>query len=326
MPKKRGIMAIITHNLSSFLFDARRATLERKGDLELGFGPIRKILIEECSGLEVTLTASNGDTVNALHFRGTMDKAIIYLHGNGCFYETSASKPLRWLERIAETTDGERPHLFIFNPRGTGKSTGITAPDLVAEDFKLAFEYLVEGFSVNPDHVALSGHSMGGFFGAHGAARIQSLFPKNTINFLSDRSLSNLHDRVDIKVQNLGYSRISAFVVASSIHGTMSLLQWAKDPIEALEGLKGRVCIIYHKGDGVIPYKQSTHYALTQVERAKTYSCISLQEEGMAKSSAHAHNRDFTDEENTRIVVELKKMLVIPQTSEESLLFSEKLG
>ena len=321
------MMAIVTHNLSSFLFDARRATVERKGELELGFGPVRECLIKEFSGLEVTLPASNGDTINTLHFKGTMDKAIIYLHGNGCFYETSASKPLRWLERIAKTTNGERPHLLIFNPRGTGKSTGITAPDLVAEDFKLAFEYLVEEFSVNPDHVALSGHSMGGYFGAHGAARIQSLYTKNTINFLSDRSLSNLHDRVDIKVQNLGYSRISAFAVASSIHGTMALLRWAKDPIEALEGLKGRVCIIYHKGDGVIPYKQSTHYALTQVERTNTYSCIPMQEEaGSAELSAHAHNRDFTDEENTRIVVELKKMLVIPLILEESLLSPEKLG
>ena len=320
-------MSIVTHTLSSFLFDARRATVERKGGLELGFGPIRECLIKEFSGLEITLKASNGDTVNALHFKGTMNKAIIYLHGNGCFYETSASKPLRWIEGITETSNGERPHLLIFNPRGTGKSTGITAPDLVAEDFKLAFEYLVEGFSVNPDHIALSGHSMGGFFGAHGAARIQSLFPKNTINFLSDRSLSDLHSRVDIKVQNLGYSKISALAVASSIHGIMALLHWAKDPVEALEGLKGRICIIYHKGDGVIPYEQSTHHALTQLERANTYFCIPMQEKGeSAELSARAHNRDFTNEENTCIVVELKKMLVIPLTSEESLFSPEKLG
>jgi hypothetical protein len=36
--------------------------------------------------------------------------------------------------------------------------------------------------------------------------------------------------------------------------------------------------------------------------------------------SSQMHNRDFTDDENARIVVELKRMLRIPLTAAEELL------
>ncbi len=45
------MISSIAHTLSIFLFDLRRATVERKGELELGFGPTRACLIKEFAGL-----------------------------------------------------------------------------------------------------------------------------------------------------------------------------------------------------------------------------------------------------------------------------------
>ena len=104
------------------------------------------------------------------------------------------------------------------------------------------------------------------------------------------------------------------------------MTSWAQDPIAALETLKGRVCIVYNPLDGVIPYVDSTHNALVHSQRTKTYSCLALQEEDMNQlPSSQAHNRELTVEENSKIVVELKKMLHIPLTAEEELLTLESL-
>ncbi|MCB1109479.1 MAG: alpha/beta fold hydrolase [Chlamydiia bacterium] len=285
-------MATIQQCLSSFLFDAHRATLERGEELLLGLKPVREYYLAECQAQEQTFKAENGESVNALHFPGTVNKAIIFLQGNGCFYETSVEKPLRWIKGMGE----DRPHLLVFNPRGTGKSTGITTPDYVAKDFKLVFDYLVQSCQVDPNYVVLGGHSMGAFFGAEGAAQIQDLFPSNPIHFLSDRSLKDILDRVAKKTD----SKLKAFGVQQAI----KYYQWNKDPIAALGRLKGRVCILYHPSDEVIPYKESTYYGLKKTQIQYTYLC-------MEEIEGSAHNRPFTEAENQYIITELRKMLDI---------------
>ncbi len=89
------------------------------------------------------------------------------------------------------------------------------------------------------------------------------------------------------------------------------------NPLAATERLKGRVCIIYHKGDGVVPYPTSFHLAASQAQRQRSYSCIELQ--GDEEASCRAHNREFNDEEHRRVIIELKKMLRLPLTTDEEM-------
>ena len=146
---------------------------------------MRGNLVDKFQREEVNFKAQNEDIVNGMHFKGNIDAAIIFLHGNACFYETSFQKPLLWVQSIFEKTGKEKPHLVTFNPRGTGKSSGITETVKVAEDFRVIFHYLTGSYKGSHCKVAISGHSMGGYLGAFGAALIQGQFQKHTIHFLS---------------------------------------------------------------------------------------------------------------------------------------------
>ena len=281
----------INEKVAQFLITARERTVA-EGDMLLRcLEPLRQHWIKEFNGIEVTLKTSNGEAINGVHFPGTQKKAILFLHGNGCFYETSAERPLSWVRDLS--TEGGSPHLLIFNPRGTGKSEGITHPKTVAEDFLIAFRYLV-AHSVDPNHIIIAGHSMGGFFGAFGAALIQNAFPTNTIHCLSDRSFSNIYDRVDVKIQNC-FQR-------AMMHCLIKLSQWDCSPMIALGTLKGRVCIIFHQQDEVIPYPTSLHASIKQCSRS--YSYLELR-----GGLSPAHNGECCEAEYKQMLVEMKKML-----------------
>lgn len=305
--------------ISRILFDAHRRTVSDGTNLFLGLRPMKKGLIEEYNGEEINFHAGNGAQINGVHFKGTEPKAIIFLHGNGCFYETSGMKPIVWREALKR--DENIPHLLLFNPRGTGESSGITQTHYVIEDFMIMFEYLVNECHVDPNHIAIGGHSMGGYFGLFGAAAIQQRYPTAKINFISDRSLWDLRSRVALSVESAGYSGLSASLATTLISSIISSPNWTRDSAKALESLKGRVFIIYHPKDGVILYKDSTHQGLLNIERVKEYFCLELSEEDRhAEIGSYPHNREFTDCENQKIVAELRRMLEIPPTSmDESL-------
>ncbi len=310
-PAPPSYLGSLCKKVSDSLVAAQHKTATASRDLLPFLGQCREVYIEDYKAEEINLPTLNGTTINGLHFPGTQKKALIYLHGNGYFYETAASKPLRWRDCLKATVDGvdQFPHLVVCNPGGTGLSEGNTHPLTVARDLLAQFEYLVDKQGIDPNHIAIAGYSMGGYLGSFGAELIQLAFPQAEINFLCERSFVDIYSRINSE------SRVSRYAMAGSI----AMTKWAQDPIAAMESLKGRVCIVYHTLDGVIPYAQSTHSALVNFERTRTYSCIELREDDMAQEpSSQMHNRDFTDDENARIVVELKKMLKIPLTEEEN--------
>ncbi len=298
----------LCEKVSRTLVVAQRKTAEEKGALLSFLTQFRGIWIEDFGAEEINLPTLNGTMINGLHFPGTQRKALIYLHGNGYFYETAAEKPLKWREGLKHAIDGY-PHLVVCNPGGTGKSEGNTHPDTTAREILAQFEYLVRDHSIDPNDIVIAGYSMGGYLGVFGAEIIQQRFPGSKINFLSERSFDSI------------YSQAAICDLLS-----IALTEWAKNPIAALESLKGRVCIVYHRLDGVVPYAHSTHSALVKAQRSRTYTCLSLQEENMSQEpSSQAHNRKFTEEEDKKIIVELKKMLNISLTAEEELLSLETL-
>jgi hypothetical protein len=310
--------------VSETLVAAQYKTSTQRGELLPFLKQFRDAYIEDFKAQEINLLTLNGTTINGLHFPGTQKKALIYLQGNGYFYETAAGRPLRWregLKRLSVEGIDQYPHLVVCNPGGTGKSEGNTHPFTVARDLLAQFEYLVYQHGIDPNDIAIVGFSMGGYLGSFGAELIQVAFPEAEINFLSQQSFASIYSRVHS--ERLPVMRQ---IFGSAISVSIYLTSWAQDSIAALETLKGRVCIVYNRLDGVIPYVDSTHHALVHSQRTRTYSCLALQEEDLHQEpSAHAHNRDLTEEENGKIVVELKKMLHIPLTAAEELLTLENL-
>ena len=316
---------VICEKVAQFLVDARARTLSEGKDLLQGLSSMRETWVAECGGKEITLRTEDGDCIDGLHFEGTLNKAIIYLHGNGCFYETSAQRPLSFREALKQTSDegiDSYPHLIVFNPRGTAESKGITHPDNVARDILAVFEHLVFQHAIDPNGIVIMGHSMGAFFGAFGAELVQQRFPDNAINYLGDRGFIDIKSRADLKIQSGEYSRVARVIFSAVIHSLITRSKWDRNSVVALESLKGRVCIIYHKGDLIIPYDTSTHLAITRAHRTRSYCCLSLQEENMKLkiNPSHAHMREFNEEENKKVIAELKKMMTLPLTAEEELL------
>ncbi|KAJ9471705.1 hypothetical protein DIPPA_51444 [Diplonema papillatum] len=315
-----SLLSCITQSdsmVSMVLFDAHRRTVLDRDNLLEGLRPMKEGLIGELGGTEINFSTINGDTLNGIHFKGTEPKAVIFLQGNGCFYETSGYKPLSCRDSfVREGTT--LPHFILFNPRGTGESTGRTQTNYVIEDFILIFDYLVNECDVNPSHVVIGGHSMGGYFSLFGAAAIQKRYPEAKINFVSDRSIWDLKSRVSTKVEGAGYHGLKAALLSSYISSVISSPDWSRDSREALESLKGRVLVIYHPKDGVVLYDDSTHKGLLAAHRVKEYFCLELSEEDPhAEVGPRPHNREFSDMENQKIVAELRRMLEIPPSSED---------
>ncbi len=296
------LMGSMRQKMALFLLDASKRTAAVDKDFFSILSELRKGLATEFGGKEINIQITEGGVVNGFHFKGTQNTAIIYLHGNGDFYETSIIKPLSWIESLKET-DSTFPHLLVFNPRGTGKSSGYAHPENVAMDMLAAFEYLVDQQRIDPSRIIIAGHSMGGFFGAFGAELIQSQFPDSRIHFLSDRSFSNIGSLAALKRGAAGSVRLVDFILSKAI----KWMGWDRDPVAALEALKGRVCVIYHPQDPLIVPAISLHTALLQSKRAG-YCHLSLQDEREGISSS-AHNRAFTDSEQDQVVAEIKKML-----------------
>ena len=144
--------------ISSILFDAHRRTINEGERLLANLRPMREALLTTYHGNEINFEASNGDRIDGLYFKGTEPKAIIFLHGNGCFYETSGMKPLAWRNALKkEGSEDPIPHLVLFNPRGTGESSGRTQTSFVIEDFVIIFDFLIKNCKVDPSHVVIGG-------------------------------------------------------------------------------------------------------------------------------------------------------------------------
>lgn len=286
-------LATLCKKVSDSLVVAQQKTSQDKQAL-LGFlGSFREFYQQEYRAEEIHLPTLNGTTINGLHFHGTQKKALIYLHGNGYFCETGADKPLIWREGL-KTPDGDYPHLVVCNPGGTGKSEGNTHPLTVARDLLAQFDYLVSQHGVDPNAIAIASYSMGAYLGAFGAAFIQQRYPEARINFLSERSFGSIYSRVNF------WMYLPVYITS-----------WGQDLVSALESLKGRVCIVYHKSDPVVPYEESTHSILVKSERKRSYDCLELRD-----LSEDAH-KTLSKEENQKIIVELKRMMQIPLTKEE---------
>ncbi len=214
------IAQALSEKVAQFLVIARGRTVNDRANTLRGLASVRDGLVEDVGGKEITLETLDGALINGVHFEGTLKKGIIFLHGNGSFYETSAQKPLGWIQSLKQiSSEGEDlfPHLVVFNPSGTGESSGLTHPVNIARDMLAAFEYLVYQQGIDPNDIVIGGHSMGAFFAAFGADLIQQKFDDYEINFLSDRSFIDIRYRADMKIRTGGHSRAVQYMLCSTM-------------------------------------------------------------------------------------------------------------
>lgn len=249
---------------------------------------------------------SQGFSIEGLYIKGNSDFGLIFLHGNGCFYQTSFDRPLQLFEELKK--DNITPHLLVFNPRGTGRSLGTFTPEGISYDVLYAFEMLLEQ-GVNPNKVAIVGHSQGGFFASIGAKRIQEKYKSCLIHCISDRSFSSLKDRLEISL-NQTSSQKSSKLKKAIISKAFEIFRWNQNPIQALETLKGLKCIIFHPLDEIVDLKSSIYAKLIQdVTDISAYNILKMQTTDCdTLGETTNHIRQFQKEELQWVVSLLKKI------------------
>jgi uncharacterized protein len=107
---------------------------------------------QESGGEEVFLKTSDGETINALFFRGTRDEVILYFHGN-------AGNLSGW-QFVAEDFLPAGFGVLIIDYRGYGKSTGEISEKGFYQDAEAAWQFLTQG-GVSASDIIIYGRSIG---------------------------------------------------------------------------------------------------------------------------------------------------------------------
>jgi pimeloyl-ACP methyl ester carboxylesterase len=239
---------------------------------------------------EVMLTAVDNETLDAFHFSGAEKKAILFLHGNGGFFETCFEQALQ-LKRITE----EDVHVMVLNPRGTGESTGVPVGLNLSLDVIAAFQYLVDVQKIDPSQITIYGHSMGGCIGAQGAQALQEIYSHSLIQMIVDRSFGSLLD--------FQKDSIKAYEATTQSRISKKMIElWNMDSVDSLLSLKGRVGVVSHSHDEVIDERLSLVSALRDRHAfsSKKFEIVDLEEiDGEVRSKPHS--RFFREDEFANI-------------------------
>lgn len=269
--------------LPSYLYTQNASFME--GELKM----CRKALFQSLpEAKRVELTCVDGVKVDGFYLPGTVSKAVLFLHGNGGFYETCSDQALDVKEMLAEDV-----HLFMFNPRGTGQSDGVPLGRNLSLDVMSAFLFLVDKIGISPSHILIYGHSMGGCIGAIGAELLQQLYPDETIHLVSDRSFSSMTDHLDAfsrRTDEPGF-------LARGVPRAQSLDGWQMDAIGAIKSLRGRVCVIYHPEDEIIIKEASIAYHLQSQKLLPSPQFHALELDRDHAQGERNHNRFLFEKE-----------------------------
>lgn len=161
-------------------------------------------------------------------------------------------------------------HFVFFDYRGVGDSGGNMEllQDLVVDGYTVA-RWAEEALQTPPDQIYFYGTSLGGAI----ATETKALNPAWTAPLISDRSFSTLSKEVRVLVADTvgcdWIGRLAAAIVRSQGHQLK--------PSKKIEQLQGKVIVLYHPQDDVIPEKAQMQYSLA----ASDSHCekISLEEE-----------------------------------------------
>lgn len=169
-------------------------------------------------------------------------RATLYLSGNGGSWEE------------ADVTIAPHTDLLMLNPRGVGRSQGVSSPEKLALDAFTAFEYLVHEKGFDPENITIYGWSLGGGYGALATQIIREKYPDKKLKILSERSFSKLSS-VAKTAGGICYGWLfSKLVIAAG---------WEIDAANALKTLKNKeVVATFSPSDNVIPKAAALAHAI----------------------------------------------------------------
>jgi len=104
-------------------------------------------------GEEHFIKTSDGETINALFYRGTRDDVILYFHGN--------AGDLSGWQFVAEDFTATGYNILLVDYRGYGKSSGSIGENGFYADAEAAYGYLLREKGFNPQDIVIYGRSIG---------------------------------------------------------------------------------------------------------------------------------------------------------------------
>lgn len=256
----------------------------------------------------VEFASSDGNALEGIFVEGDVnsDKVIIYFLQNAVSAQDVFSYPL---QPYMETASLGVSRLYL-NVRGVQGSQGSPSSDQqLALDAYSSYRYLMDEKNFKLQNILGVGDSLGGWYGALGAALVQSEYPTIPISFISRRSLVS----PSITAQHLifGLGLIARGIMSASGFGATSCKK-------AFDSLKGHRAIFYVEDDGLIKQKASLAYAYQkeEEERLKDLEKAALPSTmptliSLEKGLGLSHIRPLREKEVERFLSEVKTALNI---------------
>ena len=254
-----------------------------------------KCLLEKMGGQNIQMKSPDGVKLDGAIFPGKeQKKAVIFSFGNAMSWETS-SYYISLLKMLGVT-------VLVLNPRGIGKSEGSRSEKGFALDIYTGYEYLIEKKGIKPSDIVHVGYSMGGGYGAEGAALVQKKYPQENLSAMNIRSFSSLHTEANALLGKTGcylgcLGKLGLWMAGLNMN-----------PKAALDTLKGRICIVSSPSDGVIPKEASM---IKEMKEKSSRPITHIQLRGGPLPNIQDHNRNFFLDEGIAIRNELNTMLGI---------------
>ncbi len=256
--------------------------LSKESDLDLH----RKNLLEKTKGIRISLLTPDKIALDMIVIPGQSDQVIIFSHGNCGFYE-DLDTPYH-LDLLLDT----KATIILYNPRGIGESEGFPSPHGFSVDLFTIYQYLIESKKTDPKNVLLYGMSFGGAVSLLGATLIQEHYPDHHLKVINERSFRDLALLVNCRLGGGVLGTIARFVI--------KFIGWDVNCEKAFSKIKGKKCVIYHKLDQTIPYRESLYHPL-QTDIAENH--IELTEpEKRTMPLDDLHARSFYSEERQKIL------------------------
>ncbi len=252
-------------------------------------------LLKDLGGQNIQMHSPDGVKLDGAIFPGeNRKKAVIFSFGNAMSWETS-SYYIKLLKVLGVT-------VLVLNPRGIGKSEGSRSEEGFELDIYTGYEYLIEKEGIKPSDIVHVGYSMGGGYGAGGAALVQKKYMQEKLSAMNIRSFSSLHTEANALLGKTGcyfgcLGRLGLWMAGLNMN-----------PKAELDTLKGRVCIVSTPSDGVIPKEASM---IKEMKEKSTRPITHIQLRGGPLPNIQDHNRSFFLDEGIAILNELNKMLGI---------------
>ncbi|MBS0629599.1 MAG: hypothetical protein JSS30_05165 [Verrucomicrobia bacterium] len=252
-----------------------------------------KELLNRFNGHPLTLKTPDNVVLDGAFFPGKIqDKAIIYAPGNSGQWENLTS---RLQELLSLNTS-----LVVINPRGVGKNKGHRSEEGYALDTYAAFDFLINERKIDPNKIVQVGFSMGGGYGACGAALTQEQYPDKKINAVNINSYADLQKEVEEVLKGRGLLKLIGRLAAQ-------IFRLNLNPKAAWDKLKGEKVILYNPDDDVIP-KVVSLYKAVKLDPVGTTKALKLHRGGTDSE----HNRPFDPEESTALQIVLRDILKLP--------------